>query len=91
MKSVLKLELKKILNKKGTLIMWAITLFLAYGVIGEVSVSETYADIFNKFYLFAPLMGIIMFMIFSDSYITEYDCNMNNLIKTTINGKKEVV
>ena len=91
MGSIIKLELKKILSKKSVLIMWALTLFLAQSTIREFSLTETYADIFNKYYGLAPLIGIIMFMIFAGSYVTEYSSNMDNLIKTTKNGRKQIV
>lgn len=91
MGSVIMLELKKILGKKGVLITWVLTLLLASVTIRTFSLTETYADIFNKYYGLAPLMGIIMFMIFAGSYVVEYSSNMDELIKTTKNGRKQLV
>lgn len=91
MLSVIKLELKKILGKKSVLLMWAFTILLGQVCIRTFSLTETYADIFNKFYGLAPFMGIVMFSIFAGSYVSEYSSNMDNLIKTTKNGTKHLV
>lgn len=89
--SIVRLELKKILGKKSVLLMWAFTILLGQACIRTFTLTETYADIFNKFYGLAPLMGIVMFMIFSGSYVNEYSSNMDNLIKSTKNGTKYLV
>jgi hypothetical protein len=91
MSSVIKLELKKILSKKSILITWILALLLAKICVRPFSLTETYADIFSKYYGLAPLMGIIMFMIFAGSYVVEYSSNMDELIKTTKNGRKQLV
>lgn len=91
MGKILILELKKILTKKKLLIMWAILVFFMYKVAGATSISDSYSSIFLKIYLLAPLIGILMFMVFSESYIMEYNSKMDYLIKTTKNYKNVVI
>lgn len=88
---ILILELKKILRKKKILIMWAVLIFLMYKVAGATSISDSYSSIFQKIYLMAPLIGILIFMVFSESYIIEYNFKMDYLIKTTKNYKNVVI
>ncbi|KYH34188.1 ABC-2 family transporter protein [Clostridium tepidiprofundi DSM 19306] len=89
--TLIKLELRKILFKKRILLALTGSLFLSFISIRAFSLKETYADIFSKSYGLVPLMGLIMFMMFSGSYTAEYNSNMSVLIKTTKNGKKEIV
>ncbi|WP_248484597.1 hypothetical protein [Tepidibacter aestuarii] len=91
MGTLIKLELRKILLKKRMLIVLTGSLFLSFVSIRAFSIEETYADIFSKGYGLVPLMGIMMFMMFSGTYTSEYNSNMSELIKTTKNGKKEIV
>lgn len=91
MGKILSLELKKIITKKRLLIMWVAVLFLVYQVTGGVTVSDNYSSIFQKIYLMAPLIGILMFMVFSESYIMEYRFNIDSVIKTTKSYKKVVL
>jgi len=91
MGTLIKLELRKMLLKKRMLIVLAGSLFLSFVSIRAFSIEETYADIFSKGYGLVPLMGIMMFMMFSGAYTLEYSSNMSGLIKTTKNGKKEIV
>ncbi|WP_053954987.1 ABC transporter permease [Inediibacterium massiliense] len=91
MGSLIKLELKKILFKKRILIVWISILFLSFISIRAFSMEETYADLFSKAYGLVPFMGILMFMIFSGAYTLEYNSNMSGLIKTTKNGRKQII
>lgn len=91
MGKILSLELKKIITKKKLLIMWTISLFFVYQIIGEGNISDAYSDVFNKIYFVAPLVGILIFMVFSESYVMEYSFKMDYLIKTTKSYKKVVL
>ena len=89
--NIINLELKKIFNKKGLTISWILALFLGYVSVRNFSVSDSYADLFSKFYGLAPLMGILMFSMFSGSFVLEYSSNMDSIIKSTKNGKNKLV
>ena len=91
MGTLIKLEIRKMLLKKRMFIVWAGVLFLSFVSIRALSIEETYADIFSKGYGLVPLMGLMMFMVFSGAYTLEYSSNMAGLMKTTKNGKKEIV
>ncbi|WP_099189655.1 hypothetical protein [Tepidibacter mesophilus] len=91
MGTLINLELRKILLKKRMLIILVVSLFLSFISIRAFSIEETYADIFSKGYGLVPLMGIMMFIMFSGSYTLEYSSNISGLIKTTKNGKKKIV
>ncbi len=91
MGTLIKLELRKMLFKKRVFIVWAGALFLSFVSIRTFSIEETYADLFSKGYGLVPLMGLLMFMVFSGAYTLEYHSNMAGLINTTKNGKKEIV
>lgn len=91
MGTLIRLEMKKIFFKKSIFIVWLGTLFISYISIREFAIRETYADIFNKGYGLVPLMGVIMFMVFSGAYTMEYSSNMAGFIKTTINGKRKLI
>ncbi|MCY6485764.1 hypothetical protein OW763_15675 [Clostridium aestuarii] len=91
MGTLIKLELRKMLFRKRMLIVWPGVLFLSFASIRAFSINETYADIFSKGYGLVPLMGLMMFMMFSGTYTLEYSSNMVDLIKTTKNGKMKIV
>lgn len=91
MVTLIKLEYRKILLKKSILITWAASLLLGMLLVHNGTVSDVYADVFFKCYGFTPIMGLVMFMILSGSYTVEYNSNMNELIKSTQNGKKNLV
>ena len=91
MRKILNLEIKKILTDKKLLIMWGVVLFFGYQVIGGVTIDDTYSSIFQKIYLISPLIGILIFMVFSGSYVIEYSFKMDYLIKTTKSYKKVVL
>ena len=65
MTNIINLELKKIFNKKGLIISWVFALFLGYVSVRNFSIADSYADLFIKYYGLAPLMGILMFSMFS--------------------------
>lgn len=91
MGTLIKLEYRKILFKKSILITWAASLLLGMLLVHNGTVSDIYADVFFKSYGFTPIMGLVMFMILSGSYTLEYNSNMNELINSTQNGKKNLV
>ncbi|AFS77600.1 hypothetical protein Curi_c05250 [Gottschalkia acidurici 9a] len=91
MSTLIKSELRKMLFKKSILITWIASLLLGSLLVHNGTSSEVYADIFSKSYGYAPIIGLIMFMILSGSYTLEYDSNMRDLINTTKNGKKKLV
>lgn len=91
MGTLIKLEMRKMLLKKRVFIVWAGVLGLSWIMITDISIQETYGDLFNKAYNIAPLMGLMMFMLFSGAYTLEYSSNMAGLIKTMKNGKREIV
>lgn len=88
--SVVKAEIKKNF-KFGVIIVWMLTIFLAYSSTYNFDINETYANLFSKWFGLAPFMGLTMFMMFSGSFIIEYNSNMDGLIKATKNGKKQLV
>ncbi|MEW9094883.1 MAG: hypothetical protein AB2417_07330 [Clostridiaceae bacterium] len=91
MGTLIKAELRKMLLKKSILITWVASLLLGTLLIHNGTVSDVYADIFYKSYGYAPIMGLVMFMILSGAYTLEYNSNMSDLINTTENGKKKLV
>lgn len=94
MLSVVKWEIKKNL-KIGVIVLWIFGLLVAYVSIrtdiAGISVNDVYADIFSKYYGLAPIMGIIMFTMFSGSFVLEYNSNIDGLIRTSKNGKEQLV
>jgi len=88
---LIRLELRKMLCRKRMFIVWAFVLFLSFIMITDISIDESYAMIFDKGYGLVPLMGLMMFMMFSGGYTSEYSSNMGSLIKTTKYGKREFV
>lgn len=91
MGTLIKLEMRKMLLKKRMFIVWAGVLGLSWIMITDISIQETYAEMFNKAYGIVPLMGLMMFMMFSGAYTLEYNSNMVELIKVTKNGKRQIV
>lgn len=91
MTNIINAELKKIFKKPGLIIFWAFSLLLGYACVRNFSVADSYADLFSKFYGLAPLMGILMFSMFSGSFVLEYSSNMDSIIKSTKNGKNKLV
>ncbi|MCR2045166.1 ABC transporter permease [Anaerosalibacter massiliensis] len=91
MGQLIKSELRKMLFKKGVLIVWVVSLLFGTLLIHNGTVSEVYADVFFKSYGYTPIMGLVMFMILSGAYTLEYNSNMSDLINTTKNGKKKTV
>lgn len=91
MTNIVNAEFKKLMKKKGLMIFWAFSLFLAYTCVHSSGLSDGYGDLFSKFYGLAPLMGILMFSLFSGSFILEYESNMDSIIKSTKNGKSKLV
>ncbi|MDO7205135.1 hypothetical protein Q5M85_14350 [Paraclostridium bifermentans] len=73
------------------MIFWAFSLFLGYISVRNFGLSDSYGDLFSKFYGLAPLMGILMFSLFSGSYVLEYSSNMDSIVKSTKNGKNKLV
>ena len=91
MLSVIKWEMKKNF-KPGILAVWTFGLLVSYVCIRtDFSINDVYADVFNKYYGLAPIMGIIIFTMFSGSFIQEYNSNIDGLIKASKNGKKQLV
>lgn len=91
MTNIVNAEFKKIMKKKGLMIFWAFSLFLGYISVRNFGISDSYGDLFSKFYGLAPLMGILMFSLFSGSYVLEYSSNMDAIVKSTKNGKSKLV
>ena len=91
MTNIVNAEFKKLMKKKGLMIFWAFSLFLAYTCVHSSGLSDGYGDLFSKFYGLAPLMGILMFSLFSGSFILEFESNMDSIIKSTKNGKCKLV
>lgn len=90
MVDVIKAEIRKNF-KLGTIAVWIFTIFLSYSSISTIDLKGSYADVFFKCFGMSPLMGLIMFMMFSGSFILEYNSNMDGLIKATKNGKNQLV
>lgn len=91
MNNIVNAEFKKIIKKKGLMVFWAFSLFLAYVSVRTGGLSDSYGDLFSKFYGLSPLMGILMFSLFSGSYVLEYSSNMDSIVKSTKNGKSKLV
>lgn len=91
MTNIVNAEFKKIMKKKGLMVFWAFSLFLGYISVRNFGISDSYGDLFSKFYGLAPLMGILMFSLFSGSYVLEYSSNMDSIVKSTKNGKSKLV
>ncbi|GAA0704482.1 ABC transporter permease [Paraclostridium ghonii] len=89
--NIINAEFKKIMKKKGLIVFWVFSLLLGYVSVRNFGLSDSYGDLFSKFYGLAPLMGILMFSLFSGSYILEYSSNMESIIKSTKNGKSKLV
>ncbi|MGL4774010.1 MAG: hypothetical protein ACRC2K_10625 [Clostridium sp.] len=91
MLSVTKWEIKKNL-RLGVFALWMLGLVLAYVVIlPNQNVYDIYADIFSKYYGLTPIMGVIMFTMFSGSFVLEYNSNMDGLIKASKSGTKQLI
>lgn len=90
MVDVIRAEIRKNF-KLGIIFVWLFTIFMSCSAINAIGLEESYADLFFKYFGMAPLMGLIMFMMFSGSFILEYNSNMDILIKATKNGKKQLV
>ncbi len=75
----------------GTIVVWIFAIFMSCFAINGIGLKEGYSDIFFKYFGMTPLMGLVMFMMFSGSFILEYNSNMDGLIKATKNGKKQLV
>lgn len=88
--SVIKAEIKKNF-KLGVIAVWLFGIFISYSAIFTLNVKDSYADLFFKYFGLAPIMGLVMFMMFSGNFILEYNSNMDGLIKATKNGKKQLV
>lgn len=87
---VIKAEIKKNF-KLGVILTWILAIYIAFVCVYTGSVSDTYADVFSKWIGMAPFMGLVMFTMFSGSFIIEYNSNMDGLIKASKNGKKQFV
>lgn len=90
--NLIKWEIKKNL-RPGVIILWVLGLALAFnGVFTNFGIDEAYSALFSKYYLLmAPIMGIIMFTMFSGSFVREYNSNVDGLIKASKNGKNKLV
>lgn len=89
--SLIKWEIKKSL-RPGVLATWAFGLLLGWVTIRtDFSIQDVYADVFYKYKGLAPIMGLIMFTMFSGSFVLEYSSNVDGLIKASKNGKKQLV
>ncbi|MBU3145477.1 hypothetical protein [Clostridium sp. CF012] len=88
---LVKAEMRKMLFRKSIIITWIALLLISRMLIHPATSAEVWADVFSKSYGFAPMIGLITFMIISATYTLEYNSNMNELINTTQNGKKNVV
>ncbi|MCC3868870.1 hypothetical protein [Terrisporobacter mayombei] len=89
--SVIKWEIKKNF-KPSILAVWVFGLLLAFVCINtSFTINDSYADLFSKYYGLAPIMGIIMFSMFSGNFVLEYNSNVDGLIKASKNGKKQLV
>lgn len=90
--NLIKWEIKKNL-RPGIIILWALGLALAFkGVFTNFGINEAYSALFSKYYLLmATIMGIIMFTMFSGSFVREYNSNVDGLIKASKNGRNKLV
>jgi hypothetical protein len=91
MTNIINAEFKKIMKKKGLIAFWIFSLLLGYISVRNFGISDSYGDLFSKFYGLAPLMGILMFSLFSGSFVLEYSSNMDSIVKSTKNGKNKLV
>ena len=88
---LIKWEIKKNL-RPGVIVAWVIGLMLGFNMVfTNFGIEETYAVIFSKYYGIVPIMGIIMFTMFSGSFVLEYSSNTYGLIKASKNGKNKLV
>lgn len=90
--NLIKWEIKKNL-RPGVFILWALGLALGFkGVFTNFGLDEAYSALFSKYYLLtAPIMGMVMFTMFSGSFVREYNSNVDGLIKASKNGKNQLV
>ena len=90
--SLIKWEIKKNL-KPGVLILWALGIVLGFNsIFTNFGIEEAYAVLFSEYYLVvAPVIGFIMFTMFSGSFVREYTSNVDGLIKASKNGKNKLV
>ncbi len=90
--NLIKWEIKKNL-KPGVIVLWALGLALGFtSIFTNFGIDEAYSALFSKYYLsLAPIMGLIMFTMFSGSFVREYSSNVDGLIKASKNGKKQLV
>ncbi|MCY6370069.1 hypothetical protein [Clostridium ganghwense] len=89
--NLIKAEIKKSGLKIPVIGLWLFILYFSTILIRKFEMTETYADLFSKFYGIAPLCGLLMFIIYSGAYTKEYDSGMVSLINTTKQGKKQIV
>ena len=82
MTNIVNAEFKKLMKKKGLMIFWAFSLFLAYTCVHSSGLSDGYGDLFSTFYGLAPLMGILMFSLLIASLEIPY--TLNPFAKTLI-------
>lgn len=89
--SLIKWEIKKNL-RIGVLATWVFGLLIGYATIRTTfNINDVYADIFSKYFGLAPIMGLIMFTMFSGSFVLEYNSNADGLIKASKKGKDQLV
>ncbi|KGJ48985.1 hypothetical protein KD33_11435 [Clostridium sp. NCR] len=90
--SLIKWEIKKNL-RLGVLITWTLGLILSFtSIYTGAGANECYGSLFSKYYgNLAPIMGLIMFTMFSGSFVREYNSNVDGLIKASKNGKNQLV
>lgn len=90
--SLIKWEIRKNL-RLGVLIIWALGLALGFHtVFTNFGIDEAYSALFSKYYLvIAPITGLAMFTMFSGSFVIEYSSNVDGLIKSSKNGKNQLV
>ena len=91
MKTLVTLEMKKMLLKPSMVIITILSMAFGFVVIREGSVAEVYADMFLKTNGITVIMTIAMCMIFAGVYTLEYNSNMADLIKSTTNGTNTIV
>lgn len=88
---LIKAEIRKMLFKPSIIITWILLLLFGKVLIRTNTAPEVWADAFSKIYGIVPMIGLITFMIISATYTLEYSSNMNELINTTKNGKKNII
>lgn len=89
--NLIKAEIKKSGLKIPVIGLWLFIVWFSTVLVDKSTITETYADLFSKFYGVAPLLGLLMFIIYSGAYTKEYDSGMVSLINTTKQGKKQIV